>query len=134
VIETGIAAGASGAVFLALNAPMKFVPEIRKRKRLAQLIRRSRAALEGAVLLPKHLDCHVALGHLAQGSAVARARCLEVARMFHLERKLSAQHRPSCFFNFVPREVCLRGVVSIECGLQAESLGAVEYRCFVRIV
>jgi hypothetical protein len=73
VIETGIAAGASAAAFLALNAPMRFVPEIRKRKSLAQLIRRSRAALEGAVLLPKHLDSRVALGHLAQGSAVARA-------------------------------------------------------------
>ena len=105
--------------------------DTKTKKSLAQLIRRSRAAREGAVLLPKHLDSRVALGHLAQGSAVARARCLEVARMFHLERKLSAQYRPSCFFSFVPREVCLRGVVSIECGLQAETLGGVEYRCFV---
>jgi hypothetical protein len=61
-------------------------------------------------------------------------RCLEVARMFHLERKLSAQHRPSCFFSLLLREVCLHGVVSIECGLQAETLGGVEYRCFVRFV
>jgi hypothetical protein len=54
--------------------------------------------------------------------------------MFQLARKLSTQHGPSCFFSFVPCEICLHGVVSIECGLQAESLGAVEYRCFVRIV
>ena len=133
MIETGVAGGASGAAFLALNAPMKFVPEIRKRKRLAQLIRRSRTALEGAVLFAKHLDSRVALRHLAQPLR-ARTRCLEVVRMFHLARKLSAQHGPSCSFGFVPSEVCLHGVVSIECGLQAESLGAVRHRCFVRIL
>ena len=51
--------------------------------------------------------------------------------MFRLAHELGAQHGPTCFFGFVPREVCLRGVVGIKCGLQMENLGAVGYGYFV---
>jgi len=54
--------------------------------------------------------------------------------MFRLARKLDAQHGPTCFFGCVPREVCLHGVMGIECGLQDENLGGVGHGCFVRIV
>jgi hypothetical protein len=56
--------------------------------------------------------------------------------MFRLERKLNAQHGPTCFDGFVPREVCLYGVVGINLkrGLQEENLGGLEHGCFVRLV
>jgi hypothetical protein len=36
---------------------------------------------------------------------------------FRLARELDAQHGPTWFFGFVPREVCLHSVVGIKCAL-----------------
>ena len=84
---------------------------------LAQLIRRSRAALEGVVLFAKHLDGHVAFTQSAQFGHRVCMRRFEVTCMLCLVRELGAQHGPACFFRLVSREVCLRGVVGIEGGL-----------------
>ena len=65
-------------------------------------------------LFAKHLDDRVAFTQSAQLGRRARMRRFEVMCMLRLARELGAQNGPACFFRFVSREVCLRGVVGIE--------------------